>query len=167
VFGDIIYICIYCRVLPGNAKNNLLWVLNLITIYLDFKSDNQSYSLHKFTSYKLHCRTFCPASSSVSTELVCRYLFFNCFLTVLSSVSHLLKRNLCWPVREHLLEVFSLSVHGNDSADSQRLFVATGIIICLYCYNGNASVRCLGNSMPIYALLCERFSVVSWTPLAA
>jgi hypothetical protein len=53
----------YCRVLPGNATNNLLRVLNLITIYLDFNSYNQSYSFHRFTSLKLHCRIFCPESS--------------------------------------------------------------------------------------------------------
>jgi hypothetical protein len=72
----------YCRGLPGNATNHLLWVLNLITIYLDFSSYNQSYSLHKFTSHNLHCLLFCPASSSVSTELVCRYLSLSCLLTL-------------------------------------------------------------------------------------
>jgi hypothetical protein len=37
---------IYCRVLGGNETNNLLRVLYLITIYLDFNSYNQIYSLH-------------------------------------------------------------------------------------------------------------------------
>jgi hypothetical protein len=52
--------------------------------------------------------------------------------------------------------VFSLSVHENTSVHSQCLFVATGIIVCPCRYNGNVSVRCLGNSLPMYALLCER-----------
>jgi hypothetical protein len=52
--------------------------------------------------------------------------------------------------------VFSLSVHENTSVNSQRLSVATGIIVCLCRYNWNASVRCLRNSLPMYALLCER-----------
>jgi hypothetical protein len=38
---------------------------------------------------------------------------------------------------------------------AQRLFVATGIMVCLCRYNRNASVRCLGNGLPMYALLCE------------
>jgi hypothetical protein len=64
-------VCIqHFRVIPGNATNNLLRVLNLITIYLDFNSYNQSYSRHKFTSHKLHFRIFSPASSSVSTEMI-------------------------------------------------------------------------------------------------
>jgi hypothetical protein len=72
----------YCHVLPGNTTNNLLWVLNLITIYLDFNNYNQSYSLHKFTTHKLHSRTFCSASSSVSTELVWPFTVSICFLSV-------------------------------------------------------------------------------------
>jgi hypothetical protein len=49
----------------------------------------------------------------------------NCFDPALSvsSVSHLLKRILCGPEREHLLEWFSLSVHKNTSVDSQRLTI--------------------------------------------
>jgi hypothetical protein len=73
-----------------------------------------------------------------------------------SSVSHLLKRVFRRPSREHLIEGLSLSVHENTSVDSQRLFVATRIIVCPCRYNGNASVHCLGNSLLMYALLCER-----------
>jgi hypothetical protein len=87
------------------------------------------------------------------------YLFnvktFALFCFPFRLVSHLLKRILCGPEREHLLERFSLSVHENTSVDSQCIFVATGIIACPCRYNGNASVRCLGNSLPMYALLCE------------
>jgi hypothetical protein len=78
------------------------------------------------------------------------------FLGSLSSVSHLLKRIVCGPEREHLLEGFSLSVHENTSVDSECLFVGMGIIVCICRYNGNASVRRLGSSLPMYAVLCER-----------
>jgi hypothetical protein len=78
--------------------------------------------------------------------LHCRYVSW---LSV-SSVSHLLKRILCGPEREHLLEGFSLSVHENTSV------CATSIC----CYGNN----CLPMSLqwerlcplPLYALLCER-----------
>jgi hypothetical protein len=63
---------------------------------------------------------FCPASSSLSLMSLS-----DPSLSV-SSVSHLLKRILCRPEREHL-QWLSFSVHENTSVDSQRLTIG-----CLY-----------------------------------
>jgi hypothetical protein len=92
----IINTCLYCRVLPGNATDNV-WVLNLIAIYLDIHSYNHSY--YKFTTSLLTVLDlFCPASSSLSLISLS-----DPSLSV-SSVSQLLKRILCRVQREHLIE---------------------------------------------------------------
>jgi hypothetical protein len=67
---------------------------------------------------------FCPASSSLSLVSLS-----DPSLSV-SSVSHLLKRILCRPEREHLLQGLSLSVHENKSADSQSLTLGC---LCMHC----------------------------------
>jgi hypothetical protein len=146
-----------CRVLDGKATNNILRVLNLIAQFIWILTVTTKV-IH-FTNLQ-HINF--TVESSVRRLLRSPLKWFDPSLPVsisclsLSSVSHLLKRILSRPERKHLLERFSLFVYENTSVDSERLFVATGITVCACHYNGHASVRCVGNSLPMYALLCER-----------
>jgi hypothetical protein len=57
-------------------------------------------------------------------------------------------RVLCRLGREHFLEGLSLSAHENTSVVQETsVYVAVRIIVFLCRYNGNASIRCLGNDV--------------------
>jgi hypothetical protein len=89
--------------------SRFIWILAVTT------------KLVHFTTHEFHCRIFCQASSSVSTELLWPFTVGICFLTLCISVSNPLKLILYLMERERLLEGFSLSIHENTSVDSQRL----------------------------------------------
>jgi hypothetical protein len=92
------------------------------------------------------------ASVTISSELFLSVIVSSELFQIL--VSHSLKRVPCRLGIEHLIEGLNLSIPENAS-DMQEtsLYVVVGITVCLCRYNGNASVRCLGNDASELSLL--------------
>jgi hypothetical protein len=147
---------IYCRVCEVTRHN--LWVLDLTLDLLDFNSYNYSYSLHKFTTHKpetcllvryhftsyLSCLPVSPLSVFVLTV---RWLFQ-------ISVSHPLKRVLCWLNRGHRVEPFNF-LFSETTATSLFVTVGTPLLRFHFCGNDLLCACCHVNVFVIQTMIQE------------